>query len=369
MKRYRIMHIIGARPHFMKLAPISAAIADSLFFEEVIVHSGQHYSDELSENFIREFKLKDPDYRLGVGSGTHNYQIGQILLELDDILKHEHPDIVFVYGDTNTTAAGAIAAAKAHIPIAHIEAGLREWDKSIPEEINKLLTDAVSDLYFCPTKTAVRNLHGSGIRDGVYHVGDTVIDWISSHKTEIAEAEDVLDEVGVVRGKYCLLTCHRVANTNHTRNLREILTAATGLDMRVVFPMHPRTRMAAEKRNLESLLSAFNMINIAPLSFWRTQALVRNAKCVITDSGGLIKEAYYHRVPAVIVDKQTEWVEAVEEGWAVVAGPDAEAIRHAVTSWKKPSVYSGFLGEGQAALRILDHTLEYLKHRKRKDGE
>lgn len=364
MKRHRILHIVGARPHFMKLAPISRAITGSPDFEEVTVHTGQHYTEELSDLFIREFDLNTPDYQLKVGSATHNRQIGQIILELDDILRQEHPDIVFVYGDTNTTAAGAIAAAKSHIPLAHVEAGLREWNKAIPEEVNKLITDAVSDLYFCPTQTAVSNLSRQGITANVFNTGDTVIDWIVQNTASIRSAEDVLHDLGLTKGHYYILTCHRASNTNHAEPLRQILSAVTLLEMPVVFPVHPRTRMAIDKRKYHDLLGHSNVVDIAPQGFWNMQALIRNAKAVITDSGGLIKEAYHHKVPCVIIDLQTEWVESVNEGWAMVAGPDAQAIMEAVARWKKPVRHSGFLGHGHAADAILEHTRKYLSSQK-----
>ena len=364
MNRYRILHIIGARPHFMKLAPISRAIRQSELFDEIVVHTGQHYTEELSEAFIREFSLEEPAYRLGIGSGTHCKQIGQVILGLDEVLKHEHPDIVFVYGDTNSTAAGAIAAAKSGIPVAHIEAGLREGNKAIPEEINKLLTDAVSDIFFCPTQTGVDNLALSGVTDNVFLVGDTVIDLIIQNGTLISgAAAEVMTEAGLKAGRYYFLTCHRAANTNNTGHLREILSAVTQLELPVIFPIHPRTRMAIEKRKLSAMLKNSNVVLIDPQGFWRTQALIKHARATITDSGGVIKESYFHKVPCIIIDRQTEWVESVNEGWATVAGPDATAIIQAANTPIQPSAHAHVPGDGTATELILKHTYEFLKRR------
>lgn len=344
----------------MKLAPLSHAIRQSDDFEEFIVHTGQHYDPLLSDVFFREFDLPDPRYHLGSGNTSQCMQIGMILVSIDGVLLKEKPDIVFVYGDTNSTAAGAIAAATHKIPVAHIEAGLREWNKSIPEEVNKLLTDAVSDLYFCPTQTAVENLARSGIHEYVYLVGDPVIGLLSTFRNPLSKEDVLAAQGGLNPGAYVFLTCHRAANTDNVKHLAEILRAAGQIDMPVIFPMHPRTRNAMEIFGLHRITGE-NIRMCDPLGFWETQHLIANARHVITDSGGVIKEAYYYRRPCIIIDTQTEWVEAVEEGWAVITGPDTEAILNAYKSWKQPEGYSAFLSSSDVSQSILAHVHDYLQ--------
>ena len=359
MPKYRIMHIIGARPHFMKLAPIYHLGRRDVDIAQYIVHTGQHYDAELSQNFITEFALPAVDANLEVGSQRPLIQFAQILSGLDLEIANYQPDIIFVYGDTNSTAAGAIAAAKTQIPLAHIEAGLREHDKTIPEEINKLLTDAVADLYFCPTQTSVDQLAREGVSRHVYLTGDPVIDWIDMHATEKISVEN-LREFGVTPGDYIFMTCHRAANTDQRQNLTAIFKGIEERKLKTVLPLHPRTAHAIEKFDLKSILADANLIVTEPIGFWKTQALIKYAHAVLTDSGGVIKEAYYHRVPSVIVDRQTEWVEIVNDGWAVIAGPDDVAIQQALRSLKRPDAPPGPLAQPGAANRILEHTKHFL---------
>ena len=360
---FRLMHIIGARPHFMKLAPVFSAATESGEFDQIIVHSGQHYDVTLSARFIEEFGLPDPDYNLGVGSASQVAQIGRILLELDPVLEEVKPDIVFVYGDTNTTAAGAIAAAKRNIAIGHVEAGLREFDKSIPEEINKLLTDAVADLYFCPTDTGRINLKKAGIEKGVHLVGDVVMDIVS--KGDYNVESEMLTAKDIPRHGYGLATVHRKANTDNPQNLDQILEALQAADCPVVLPLHPRTRKVMQESGLSGHLEKGNILFVEPLGFWDMQRLIHSARWVVTDSGGVIKEAYFHKVPCIIVDRQTEWVESVNEGWSVIAGPNTSAILQSIEDWREPEIQSGFLGDGNAAKRIISETINYLREKEK----
>lgn len=355
---HKILHIIGARPHFMKLAPIYHRAQEKERWQQVICHTGQHYDFNLSEAFLGEFDLPQPDYNFGIGSGPHLLQIGRMLLKFNNVLSEEKPDIVFVYGDTNSTAAGAIAAAKCNIPLAHIEAGLREHDKSIPEEVNKLLTDAVSDLLFCPTQTAVDNLRNERNEGRVHLVGDVVADLIlnTRHRPETS----IVDALGLTAGRYYFATCHRAANTDNPANLKAILSALAGLDAEVIFPVHPRTAEAVRAHGLTDLLKSKNVRLIDPVGFWQTQECIRNARAVITDSGGVIKEAYLHQVPCVIIDRQTEWIESVQEGWAQIAGPHCDTIIQMTRKPAQGHVYSAFLGDGNAAERILNTTFTFL---------
>jgi UDP-GlcNAc3NAcA epimerase len=357
---YKILTIVGARPHFVKAAMVSKAIESHPNLHEVIVHTGQHYDRELSENFFEELALPQPVYRLGIGSGRAAWQMGQMIIAIDEVLAIENPDIVIVYGDTNTTAAGAIAAAKNNIPLAHIEAGLREFNKQIPEEVNKLLTDSVTDLFFCPTSTAVDNLEKMGITKGVHWVGDVGIDLLLAFQKKIQSASVLMNQLQLLPRHYYLLTCHRAANTNSVDPLKNILEACTSLDKPVVFPIHPRTAKAIDTFHLNHYLDGTNIIRLQPLGFWDLQRLLSHAKMAITDSGGIIKEAYFHKVPAIIIDQQTEWIETVEEGWNQISGPDTQRILGAISNFKRPTRHSNCFGDGTAAKKTVALIAQYL---------
>ena len=357
---YKILTIVGARPHFIKAVSVSQAIRKAAGVEEVMLHTGQHYDYQMSEAFFEELDLPKPKYNLEVGSTSPLQQMGKILLGLDKIFETEKPDLIIVYGDTNSTAAGAIAAAKSNIPLAHIEAGLREHDKRIPEEVNKLLCDAVADLYFCPTQTGVNNLKAAGVEQGVHLVGDVGIDLIHANSDLIQRAIPILKQHKLTPGNYFFMTCHRQANTDDPALLSEILSSLQALEMPILFAAHPRTRKAIEAFGLQEFLAADHIKACAPLGFWETQALVKNAKMVLTDSGGIIKEAYYHKVPAVILDTQSEWVETIEEGWNYLAGPDKQKILQRVHTFELPKVHSNCLGDGTASEQIVSIIKEYL---------
>lgn len=356
----KILTILGVRPHFIKAVMVSKAIRETAELEEVVVHTGQHYDRGLSQQFFEELELPRPKYHLEIGSGRQAWQVGTIIVALDKVIEQEQPDLVIVYGDTNSTAAGAIAAAKNSIPLAHIEAGLREFDKRIPEEVNKLLTDAVTDLYFCPTATGVQNLKKAGITKHVYQVGDVGIDLIHHHIDRIRSNEAVLEKYQLEKGEYFLMTCHRAANTENPEHLRAILSTIPALENPVIFPMHPRTQQAIERYHLQDLLNAKKLIITPPLGFWDTQTLLQHAHMAITDSGGIIKEAYFHKTPAVIIDRQTEWVETVTEGWNQVAGPDSQKILSCIRNFEQPVQHSNCLGDGTAAHQIVTIILDFL---------
>lgn len=356
----KILTIVGTRPHFIKAVMVSKAIQEANQLEEVIAHTGQHYDRELSLQFFEELTLPQPKYNLQVGSGRQAWQLGKMIIELDKVVEKEKPDLLIVYGDTNSTAAGAIAAAKNNIPLAHIEAGLREFNKQIPEEVNKLLTDAVTDLFFCPTATGVKNLKQAGITKHVYQVGDVGIDLVQYQLERIIQHKEILERYNLKEDQYFLMTCHRAANTQNPDNLSAILSIIPDLEWPVIFPMHPRTQKAITEHGLDHLLSAKNLYVTTPLGFWDTQSLLRHAHMAITDSGGIIKEAYFHKTPAVIIDQQTEWIESVEEGWNQVAGPDRDKILHCIRSFRQPNFHSNCLGEGKAAEQIISIILEYL---------
>ncbi len=354
---YHIITVVGARPQFIKAAALSRAVSLSARLEETIVHSGQHYDHNLSGGFFEELDIPIPKYNLGIGSKSHNKMIGQFLIEFDDILENEKPDLVIVYGDTNTTSAAAIAAAKRNIPLAHVEAGLREWDKSIPEEVNKLLTDSVADLLFSPTQTGVDNLKRVGTSKNVFLTGDISLDLLFQNPKYLSES--AIRSKYNINGEYAFMTCHRDANTSDPKKMEAILHGASKCDIPVVFPMHPRTKAAILKYNLGKSISS-NIQVIDPLGFWETQSLLKYAAVAITDSGGIIKEAYFHKVPGIIIDAQTEWVETIQEGWNRIAGPDEAKIIEFVNSREKPKIHTNALGDGRCGERIVNSIEEFL---------
>ena len=360
-KQYKILTVVGARPQFIKAAPLSKAIAESENLTEVLVHTGQHYDYALSQQFFDELGLPIPQYNLEIGSGRHAYQMGQILIKLDAVLEKEKPDMVVVFGDTNSTAAAAITAAKNNIPLAHVEAGLREWNKQIPEEINKMLTDSVTDLYFCPTTTGVKNLQKQGITEGVYLVGDIGIDLIINNLDKIETHKTLLQKLNITEGTYFFMTCHRAGNTDDIENLKQILSVFDDITETIIFPIHPRTRATIEQHGLQKYLEKPNIKVIEPIGFWDTQMLIRYAKMVLTDSGGVIKEAYFHRVPCLILQYEIEWIEAVEEGWSKLTGPNKMQILDAIKTFEVPSSSTNFLGKGIAARQIISVIYNFFK--------
>ncbi|MDF1695820.1 MAG: UDP-N-acetylglucosamine 2-epimerase (non-hydrolyzing) [Saprospiraceae bacterium] len=348
-KIFHIITVVGARPQFIKAAALSRAFSKNTRIKETIVHSGQHYDYNLSEGFFRELDLPKPKYNLEIGSQAHNKMIGQFLIAFDDIITKENPDLIVVFGDTNTTSAAAIGAAKRNIPLAHVEAGLREWDKSIPEEVNKLITDSISDLYFSPTQTGVDNLKAVGVTQNVFKTGDISLDLLFHHTQYLDE--NLLRFKYNLNDAYVFMTCHRDSNTADPQKLSSILQGVAQCGLPVVFAMHPRTKSAIEKFELGHFITP-NIQVIEPLGFWETQSLLKYATIAITDSGGIIKEAYFHKVPGIIIDTQTEWIETLDEGWNHIAGPDKDKIIELVQKNKKPSIHTNALGDGNCGDRI-----------------
>jgi UDP-GlcNAc3NAcA epimerase len=315
----KIVSVVGARPQFIKCAPVSREIRQH--HTEILVHTGQHYDPEMSDIFFEELHIPRPDYHLDVGSGSHGKQTGDILLRVEELLLHEKPDLVIVYGDTNTTLAGALAAAKLHIPVAHIEAGLRSFDRTMPEEINRIVTDHISNLLFCPTETAVCNLANEGITKGVHLVGDVMVDALEFNK-EIAEMRSqILERLGITPKQYLVLTVHRPANTDSREHMESIIGAVGKAGMPVVFPVHPRTHKCLEEYGMGKRLPE-NIIITEPLGYLDMLKLMRHASKLLTDSGGIQKEAYLLGVPCITLRENTEWVETVDEGWNVLVGSD-----------------------------------------------
>lgn len=358
---HKIVHIVGNRPHFIKLAPVSRAIRMQENLEELIVHTGQHYDQMMSAHFIEELQIPKPHYNLEVGSVSPLLQFSKILAGLDSIISKEKPDVILVYGDTNSTAAGAIAAAKNNILLGHVESGLREHDKSIPEEINKLLTDAVTDLYFVPTQTGIENLKREGKTTGVYLTGDVGLDLVYQSAEKINEAEKILEQYGLSKKDYIFMTSHRAANTSSKEAMQEIFEAANELGKKIFFPAHPRTSKTIQEFGMKGLFDNPNWIITGPIGFFETQALIKNASYCLTDSGGVIKEAYFHKTPALIIDKQTEWLETIDEGWNHIAGPSKSKIVTLANKLSIPSVHNNSLGDGKASNKIVEIIVSFLK--------
>jgi UDP-GlcNAc3NAcA epimerase len=359
----KLVSVIGARPQIIKAAAVSRAIiehnkkAPDRKIIEIIVHTGQHYDKNMSRVFFDELDVPEPDCNLGVGSASHGQQTGKMLQKIEAVLIQERPDCCLVYGDTNSTIAGALAAAKLHIPVAHVEAGLRSFNRNMPEEVNRVVTDHVSTLLFCPTQTSVDNLTKEGISIGVHQVGDVMYDCILfyTERTKSIEQE-ILKNLNIRSKSYYLATVHRAENTDDSTRLRNIFEALNEIatkDCPVVLPLHPRTVKYAKKHGLEPV----NCVKIIqPVSYLEMIALENNALKILTDSGGVQKEAYWLRVPCITLRNETEWVETVESGWNILAGADKQRIIESVRCCHRQRDISPepIYGDGNAAKQICD---------------
>lgn len=361
----KIVTVVGARPQFIKAAVVSRAIRQfnatapasphltphTSHLTEVIVHTGQHYDEGMSAIFFRELDIPEPDYNLAVGSGSHGRQTGRMLMRMEEVFERETPDWVLLYGDTNSTLAGALAAAKMHIRIAHVEAGLRSFNKAMPEEINRVVTDHLSELLFCPGAVARDNLAEEGITEGVCIVGDVMAEAVQYAASGNGGTSDIIKRLNVKNGEYLLATVHRAENTDDRKRLGSILDAFGRMKERVVFPVHPRTRKIMGEMNYEP---AGNVQLIDPVGYMDMIALERQARMILTDSGGMQKEAYWLGIPCVTLRDETEWVETVESGWNRLAGADADAILEAVKDFVKPAGRERLYGEGKASGAIVE---------------
>ena len=346
----KIISIVGARPNFIKCAPLSKEIRKE--FNEVIIHTGQHYNYEMNRVFFEELDIPEPDYHLDVGSGSHGYQTGEMIKRIEEVLLKEEPDLVLVYGDTNSTIAGALAASKLHIKVAHIESGLRSYDKSMPEEINRILTDHCSDILFCPTETSVEILKKEGITNEVHLTGDVMVDALKKN-IKIAEKKAmILDEINLKPKKYYLATIHRAENTDDFKRLKNIVDAFCEIG-NLVFPCHPRTEKHLKGFGLWDRLVENTKV-IKPVGYLNMLMLEKSARKVLTDSGGVQKEAYIFKVPCITLRDNTEWVETVEDGWNVLVGADEEKIVKGVNQFEPGNKQRNVFGEGDASVKITE---------------
>ncbi|QYY42550.1 non-hydrolyzing UDP-N-acetylglucosamine 2-epimerase [Aneurinibacillus thermoaerophilus] len=354
----KVVTIVGARPQFIKAAAVSRAfnnLNSKKSLAEVIIHTGQHYDHNMSEVFFKELGIPQPDYNLHVGSGSHAQQTADMLKGIEEVLRKEQPDWVLVYGDTNSTIAGALAASKMHIPIAHVEAGLRSYNRRMPEEINRVLTDHVSTLLFCPTKTAVTNLEREGITEGVKNVGDVMYDCMQYYRARL-ETSSVLP-FGVQRKGFALATVHRAENTDSPQSLRQIFDSFKEISKQipVLVALHPRTRKFIENYNID-ISDSIKILE--PLPYLQMIELEHNAKVILTDSGGVQKEALFVETPCITLREETEWVETVEIGANVLCGANKSRILDAyyrvIDGDFKVDWSSNIYGDGKASDKIVE---------------
>jgi UDP-N-acetylglucosamine 2-epimerase len=348
----RVLTVIGNRPQFVKAAAVSRLLRAE--HDELLVHTGQHHDDELSTIFVTELGIPRPERELGIHGGTNTEQTARMLTVLGPLVADERPDLVLVYGDTNSTLAGGLAGAQAHVPVAHVEAGMRSFDRAMPEELNRVLTDHLSDVLLCPSPTAVANLEREHVAGRVELVGDVMVDLALLFQPRARADDAPLREAGVSAGEYVLATAHRAGNVDEPARLRALVDLLLALPLAVVLPLHPRTRVRLQDAGwLGELEDAEHVRLLPPLGYVAFTALLARARAVLTDSGGVQKEAYLAGVPCVTMRDTTEWVETVEVGWNVLVDLDSRAALAALERTppaERPELY----GDGRAGARVVD---------------
>lgn len=354
----KILTIVGARPQFIKAATVSRAFDAEGGCAEILLHTGQHFDQNMSHVFFEELGIRSPKYNLEIGGGTHGQNTGRMIEGIESVLFDEKPDWVLVYGDTDSTLAGAVAAAKLHIPIAHVEAGLRSYNRNMPEEINRKVTDHVATLLLTPNEDAVRTLALEGIAgEAVKNVGDVMFDATLHFGARAERVSRVLDRLACVPGAYVLATVHRQENTDESHRLVHILNAFGQFSMPVVLPLHPRTRKRIEQHALHM---PSNVLITEPLGYLDMLMLEKHAALIATDSGGVQKEAYFHKVPCVTLRDETEWRELIEMGWNVLASPDAPDFLHKILQERTPgNLDASPYGVGNAAHLVVRAILSH----------
>ncbi len=362
----KVLTIVGARPQFIKAAALSRYLKSVPDVKEIILHTGQHYDNNMSDDFFSELDIPRPDYNLGVGSDTHARQTARMMIGIEDVVLREWPDFILIYGDTNSTIAGALVGAKLHIPIVHVEAGLRNFNKKIPEEINRFVSDSISALLFCPTKTAVNNLKKEGITPGVYNVGDIMLETYLFYKNKALKNSSILNKLNLKAKEYILCTIHRASNTDNTENLKNIFIGLTNSKETIILPLHPRTRkiINQDKSIKKSIGSNINIIE--PVGYFDMICLEVNAKKIVTDSGGVQKEAYFCKVPCITLRENTEWIETIEEGANKLVGVNPKKIKEAINNFhpKEQNYSKSLYGDGRTSEKIIK-ILNQCHHEKR----
>jgi len=361
----KILSVVGARPNYIKLAAVYEAF--SKLFEHVIVDTGQHYDYEMNKVFFDQFTIPEPQYFLGVGSGSHGYQVGEIIKRVEAVLLRERPDVVVVYGDTNSALGGALAAVKAGFRVAHVEAGLRSFDMTMPEEVNRRVIDHVSSLLFAPTRTALNNLLSERVPGEVYLVGDVHVYVLRRWVTIAEERSNVLERLGVKPQEYALVTLHRAENVDSVSRLSKLLHLVSRIAecyCKVVFPVHPRTRKNMAEAGLDAAISKNdNVVLTQPLGYIDFIKLLNHSRIVLTDSGGVQREAYLLRKPVVILRKRTEWVELVEYGLAMLYDVEEGVDVDRILRWRPREYVDGLLGDESAPRRIAELIHAFIRRR------
>ncbi len=355
MKRFKVLTVVGARPQFIKAGPVSKAF-EQVGLDEILVHTGQHYDFNMSDVFFQDMNLRVPDFNLDTRSGTHAEQTAQMLIGIERLIEEHKPDCVVVYGDTNSTLAGALAAIKLHIPVAHIEAGLRSFNRMMPEEHNRVLTDHSADILFCPTQTAVEHLKREGINKNVHLVGDTMYDALLESIPVAQQHSQILARLDITPKRFLLVTVHRPYNTDIPDNLNAIISVLNDCNETVVFPVHPRTRSRLSNFSISPKVKL-----IDPVGYLDMIWLESNAKKIATDSGGVQKEAYFLKVPCITLRPETEWIETLNDGWNKIVGVNQEQILAALTSPPPQSEPLPVFGDGHAATRIAAILQDWLR--------
>lgn len=362
----KIATIIGARPQFIKAAVLSRLIQQKAEIQECIIHTGQHFDKNMSDVFFDEMDIPKPNHFLDIHGLTHGAMTGRMLEEIEKVLLLEKPDLVLVYGDTNTTLAGALAAKKIHIPVAHIEAGLRSFNMAMPEEINRIVTDRISDLLFSPTQTGIDNLKKEGFEhfgSKIILTGDIMLDAAMYYSTFSEKRAKIYGALGLIKNQYVLCTIHRQENTDDLSKLKEIIVALNEIHQTnpVIVPLHPRTQKIIEQHKIPCY---FKIID--PVGYFDMLELLKNCQLVITDSGGLQKEAYYFLKNSIIMREQTEWLELIDHGFSVLAGSDGQKIIASFNTMKdkvKPELKKELFGEGRAGEEIYENLRKCFAHK------
>lgn len=365
----KIATVIGARPQFIKAASLSRyikGISDStnnnlINIQEIIIHTGQHYDYNMNDTFFNELDLPKPDYNLGIGSDTHARQTGKMMIELENIFLSKKPDYVLIYGDTNSTIAGSLTAVKMDIPVAHVEAGLRSYDRKMPEEVNRVVSDTISTLLFCPTDVAVNNLKKEGISKNVHNVGDIMLETYQYYKDKAGSSSRILKILELKPKEYFLCTIHRASNTDIKKNLKNILIGLTESKKQIILPIHPRTKKVIEQNQDIKNLIGENIKIIEPIGYFDMIMLEKNAKKIITDSGGVQKEAYFNKVPCITLRGNTEWVETIYNGVNILTGIVPENITEAINNFlpDEKKFTTNLFGDGQTSAKIIKIISEF----------
>lgn len=356
----KILTIVGARPQFIKAAPVSKEIRK--YFKEVLLHTGQHYDYEMSKIFFDQLSIPEPDINLNVGSSSHGKQTAHMILGMEKVMMDIRPNLIIIYGDTNSTLSAAITASKLHIPIAHIEAGLRNFDIRIPEEINRVVSDKLATLLFAPTNTAIKNLKIEGIVDDVYQTGDVMLDSLLQNIDLARKRSKLLKELDIKEKNYFLVTIHRAENTDNIQKLENIILGINQLNKKVIFPIHPRTKKIVNQFSFK--LNTKQIHFIEPVGYIDFLNLETNALKIITDSGGVQKEAYCLKIPCVTVFPSSSWPETVSDGWNTLVNANPHDIVNAVYNGSSPIRYKAHYGDGMASVKITKIINEFFKRQK-----